>query len=158
MREACEKWWGDVSQRFDEYCEIIIGSDKENPTPLTCHDWHGGDLPPWDQTHILKGIEVNGFWAVEVARTGEYEFSLRRWPTEVDAPIDAAIPGGRAVRANRARLTIGPVDLTQPIADDAKQATFRTRLEPGKMKLQTWLIADDGTSRGAYFVYVRRIS
>jgi hypothetical protein len=30
-------------------------------------------------------------------------------------------------------------------------------LAPGKMKLQTWLMADDGTSRGAYFVYVRRI-
>ena len=158
LREAYEKWWGDISQRFDEHCEIIIGSDKENPTRLTCHDWHGGDSPPWDQTHILKGLDANGFWAVEVARAGEYEFSLRRWPMEVDVPINATIAGGRAIRANRARLAIGPVDLSEPIAGDAKQVTFRTRLEPGKMKLQTWLIADDGTSRGAYFVYVRRIS
>jgi len=29
-------------------------------------------------------------------------------------------------------------------------------LKPGKMKLQTWLTAEDGTSRGAYFVYIRR--
>ena len=158
LREAYEKWWGDISQRFDEYCEIVIGSDREDPSRLTCHDWHGGDLPPWDQTHILKGIDANGFWAVEVARAGEYEFSLRRWPMEVDAPINVPIPGGRAIRASTARLTIGPIDLSQPVADEAKQVTFRVRLDSGKMKLQTWLTADDGTSRGAYFVYVRRIS
>ncbi len=158
LREVYEKWWGDISPRFDEYCELVIGSDKENPSRLTCHDWHGGDLPPWDQTHILKGTEANGFWAVEVARTGEYEFSLRRWPTEVDAPINAPIPGGRAIRTNTARLTIGSLDLSLSVADDARLVTFRVRLEPGRMKLQTWLTADDGTSRGAYFIYVRRIS
>jgi len=38
LREACEKWWGDVSPRFDEYCEIVIGSDRENPTRLTADD------------------------------------------------------------------------------------------------------------------------
>jgi hypothetical protein len=30
-------------------------------------------------------------------------------------------------------------------------------LLPGKAKLQTWLTAENGASRGAYFVYVRRI-
>ncbi|MBN1507904.1 MAG: arylsulfatase [Sedimentisphaerales bacterium] len=158
LREAYEKWWGDVSRRFGECCEIILGSDEENPSRLTCHDWHGGDLPPWDQTHILKGTQANGFWAVEVARAGEYEFSLRRWPVEADAPINAAIPGGQAIRASTARLAIGPVEKTEPIADGAKQVTFRVRLEPGRMKLQTWLVADDGTSRGAYFIHVRRVS
>ena len=158
LREVYETWWGDVSQRVDEHCEIVIGSDKENPSRLTCHDWHGGDLPPWDQTHILKGTQANGFWAVEVARAGDYEFSLRRWPIEVDAPINAPIPGGRAIRASTARLTIGPIDQSQSIADGARQVTFRVRLEAGKMKLQTWLTADDGVSRGAYFVYVRRIT
>ena len=157
LRQAYEDWWADVSRRFDEYCEIIIGSDKENPTRLTCHDWHGGELPPWDQTHILQGEQTNGFWAVEVAQAGEYEFALRRWPREVDQPITAAIPSGRAIRAVQARLALGEVDLTQPVAAEAKEVLFRTRLEPGKTKLQTWLIAEDGVSRGAYFVYVRRI-
>ena len=181
LRRAYEDWWADVSQRFDEYCEIVIGSDKENPTRLTSHDWHGGDLPPWDQTHILKGERANGFWAVEVAQAGEYEFVLRRWPMEVDRPMDAAIPGGQAIQASTARLTIGEVDLTSPVGAEAKEIVFRTSLKPGKMKLQTWLAdarsarerrspdrqdsqsgdwrsqGEDGTSRGAYFVYVRRI-
>jgi arylsulfatase A-like enzyme len=157
LRRAYEDWWADVSRRFDEYCQIVIGSDQENPARLTCHDWHGGNSPPWDQTHILQGQLANGFWAVEVAQGGEYEFSLRRWPKEVDQPINAAIPGGRAIQASKARLTMGEIDLAQPIDKDAKEVVFRVPLRPGKTKLQAWLTADDGTSRGAYFVYVRRI-
>ncbi len=158
LRDAYERWWADVSQRFDEYCEIVIGSDRENPTRLTCHDWHGPDLPPWNQGHVLKGLQANGFWAVELERAGEYEFSLRRWPMEAAAPINAAIPGGRAIRADQARLAIGRIDLAKPVSEEAREILFRVPLEPGKMKLQTWLSADDGTSRGAYFVYVRRVS
>jgi hypothetical protein len=155
LRQAYEQWWADTSERFDEYCEIVIGSDEENPTRLTCHDWHGGDLPPWDQTHVLKGVEANGFWALEVARAGEYEFALRRWPREVDAPLNAALAGGRALPASKARLTIGAIDLVKPVDVEAREVTFRTRLQPGRTRLQTWLTAPDGTSRGAYFVYVR---
>ena len=94
---------------------------------------------------------------MEVAQAGTYEFSLRRWPVEVDQPITAAIPGGRAIQATRARLTIGDVDLTMPLADSAKEVVFRTPLKPGKTRLQTWLTAEDGTARGAYFVHIRRI-
>jgi len=157
LRDAYEKWWADVSQRFDEYCEIVLGSDQENPVRLTCHDWHGGDLPPWNQTHVLNGEPKNGFWAVEVARAGEYEISLRRWPLEVDRPIHSAIPGGRAIQAARARLTVGEIDVEKTVPDGAREVTFLVRLKPGKTRLQTWLTAEDGTSRGAYFVYVKRV-
>jgi hypothetical protein len=75
----------------------------------------------------------------------------------MDRPINAAIPGGRAIGAIRARLTIGETGLTEPVPAEAGEIIFRTRLQPGKAKLQTWLTAEDGGSRGAYFVYVRRI-
>ncbi len=157
LRRAYEDWWADVSQRFDEYCEIVLGSDGENPARLTCHDWHGKAEPPWNQTHILKGEPFNGFWAVEVAQAGAYEFALRRWPKELDQPINAAIPGGQAIQASTARLAIGEIDLTSRVDAGDKEVVFRTSLKPGKMKLQTWLTAEDGTSRGSYFVYVRRL-
>jgi len=158
LRQAYEKWWEDVSQRFDEYCEIVLGSDEENPARLTCHDWHGGGAVPWAQGHVRKGLETNGFWAVDVAQAGEYEFSLRRWPMEVDAPINAAIPGGRAIRAQQARLQIANVDVTKPIDAQAKEVTFKVSLPAGKTTLRTWFTADDGTSRGAFFAYVKRVS
>ncbi|MHC4573344.1 MAG: N-acetylgalactosamine-4-sulfatase, partial [Planctomycetota bacterium] len=53
LRKAYEDWWADVSDRFDEYCEIIIGSDQENPSKITSHDWHSDK--PWNQTMILWG-------------------------------------------------------------------------------------------------------
>lgn len=157
LRDAYEKWWLDVSVRFDAYCDIVIGSDKENPSSLTSHDWHEADPSPWNQTHILQGVEANGFWTVEVERAGEYEFSLRRWPKEADTPIHAAIPGGRAIQATRARLEIGQIRLETPVSEYAKEAVFRVGLEPGRMKLQTWFIGQDAAPRGAYYVYVKRL-
>jgi arylsulfatase A-like enzyme len=157
LRRAYEDWWWGVSQRFDEQCEIIIGSGRENPVRLTCHDWHGEKLPPWNQDHIRDGLCVNGFWAVEVVRPGRYEFNLRRWPLEVDKPINAAIPGGKAIIANQARLKIADVDIVKPISPTDTVITFDVLLNVGKASLQTWFTDDMGNSRGAYYVYVRPI-
>jgi hypothetical protein len=64
--------------------------------------------------------------------------------------LGVAILGGSVRRS----LAIGEIDLTAPVDAEAKEVVFRTALKPGKMKLQTWLTAKDGTSRGAHFVYV----
>ncbi|OHB76825.1 MAG: N-acetylgalactosamine-4-sulfatase [Planctomycetes bacterium RBG_16_55_9] len=156
LRKAYEDWWADVSARFDEYSEIVIGSDKQNPTRLMSHDWHGPDVP-WDQRAVRNGMEANGFWAVEIERDGTYQFELRRWPEEADAPINAAIPGGKAISATKARLKVANVDETKPIPMDARAITFEVRLKAGKTRLQTWFMDDEGTSRGAYYVYSKRL-
>ena len=174
LREAYEHWWADVSERFDEYCEIIIGSAKENPSRLTCHDWHsvgGVRQAQSSQGAVREGAQVSGFWALEVARDGMYEFALRRWPAEANEPINAAIPGGKAIKATKARLKIAPVsafaestgvgsravDVSKPVSEDARAVTFRVRLKAGKTCLQTWFTDDKGASWGAYYVYVRRL-
>jgi len=156
LRKAYKDWWADISDRFEEYCEIILGSDKETPSRLTTHDWHGENVP-WDQSHIRRGLQANGFWAVEVARDGMYEFTLRRWPVEVDQPITSAIPGGKAISATKARLKIADVDVTQPVPEGVSAVTFRVRLKKGKTRLQTWFTDEKGASRGAYYVYVKRL-
>lgn len=157
LRQAYEEWWADLSKGFDEYCETIIGSDKENPVRLMSHDWHTPRVP-WHQGAIRSGMQANGFWAVEVERDGMYEFALRRWPVEVDKPITAAIEGGKAINATTARLKIADVDVGKPVSADEHAATFRVKLKAGKTQLQTWFTDDKGTSRGAYYVYVKRIS
>ena len=156
LRKAYEDWWADVSVRFDEYCEIIIGSDKQNPTRLMSHDWHTPKVP-WNQGHVRNGMQANGFWAVEIGRSGMYQFELRRWPIEVDAPINEAIPDGKAIAVTKARLKVANVDETRPVPAEAKAATFRIKLEAGKTRLQTWFMDDEGTSRGAYYVYAKRL-
>jgi arylsulfatase A-like enzyme len=156
LRTRYDNWWADTSKRFLEYCRIIIGSDEENPSVLTSHDWHKHG--PWNQIQIRKAQKQNSFWAVEVAGDGEYEIELRRWPREADAPITAAIEGGQAISATTARLKIAGFDQTKPIPNNAKAVTFQVKLKAGKGKLQTWFIDEDGQSRGAYYVYVKRLT
>ena len=170
LRKAYDKWWEDVSQDF-KLSHIILGSNKENPSTLTAQDWHGGFLS--SQANVREGRKTNGYWLVEVDRAANYQFELRRWPKEVNKPITASLaanaptPGayhdyqtvpGQAISANHARLKIADVDQTKPIPADAVAVTFEVQLKAGKTRLQTWLAEDKtGESRGAYYVYVKRL-
>jgi arylsulfatase A-like enzyme len=156
LRQSYEQWWDGLSKDFDKYCRIVIGSDKQNPTRLMSHDWHGPKVP-WSQGAIRNGMQANGFWAIEIDSDGIYEFELRRWPKEVNAPINEAIAGGKAIAATQARLEVADEDLTRPVPADVHGVTFRVRLRAGKTRLQSWLTDDGGTSRGAYYVYAKRL-
>ena len=156
LRSDYESWWTDISKRFDEYCPIVLGSQKENPTMLSSHDWHEGK--PWNQEQIRQGVKNNGFWAVDVELAGQYEISLRRWPLEVNAAITGAIEGGKAIDAKTARLKIADLDIGKPVPENAAAVTFEAKLKAGKTTLQTWFIDPAGQSRGAYYVYVRRLA
>lgn len=156
LRAAYERWWADVSSRFDEYCTIVLGSPEENPSLLTAHDWHGG-APPWDQRHILAGRIADGFWAVEVERAGEYEIALRRWPPESGLAIAAAPEGGTVIDPVRARIEIAGVSREQEVPAGAADVTFRLSLPQGETRLRTWFLLADGRSLGAYYAVVRRV-
>ena len=147
---------GGLSEQFDKYCEIVIGSDEQNPTRLMSHDWHCPN-PAWSQGAVRGGSKANGFWAVKVDRDGEYEFALRRWPAEADTPINATMGRGKSISATGARIKISDTDLTKPVPKDAVEVKFRAKLRAGSTRLQTWFTDDKGQSRGAYYCYVRRL-
>ena len=65
---------------------------------------------------MRKGFEGNGFWAIEVAKPGQYAITLRRWPQETGAAINEAFGSGKAIHANRARIKIGNVVSSAQIA------------------------------------------
>jgi len=153
LRREYDKWWADISTRFGEYCRIIVGSEHENPSMLTSHDWHAHG--PWNQEQIRQGQRQNSFWAIEIASEGDYEISLRRWPRQVKLPITAAPPGAKAINATTARLKVADFDQTKPIPQNAAEITFTAHLKQGSTKLQTWFTDNQGGSRGAYYVYVR---
>jgi arylsulfatase A-like enzyme len=152
LRTHYERWWDDVSASHDQYARIVVGSDEENPSRLTCHDWHDSD-PPWNQSMIRQGREANGFWAIEVDRDGTYEVELRRWPVEEPRPIN----DGPGSKAETARLLIGEVDESKPVGSEDIAVTFRMPLTAGPTRLQTWLEGPEG-ARGAYFVSVHRLA
>ena len=168
LRQAYEAWWKETSQRANEYVRIVLGSDRENPSRLTCHDWHGegGAERTWNQRLIRQAPAANGFWTVEVERSGTYRIELRRWPKEVDLPINApyrdAKPNretapGKAISAVKAKLRIGSIEQSCAVQPSDKAAAFTVQLARGPAELRTWFYDQDGTERGAYYVYVERL-
>jgi hypothetical protein len=146
LRRAYETWYADISRRFDEYCRITLGSDKDNPTLLCCHDWHG-ERALSGQDMVRQQVKANGFWAIEVARPGKYTITLRQQPPVAQFLIPAAT----------ARLTVGPHDLTKAVPTGTASVNFELELKPGPARLQTWFTDNNGVSHGAYYVKVKRV-
>ena len=169
LRIAYEKWWEDISTDFDDYCEIIINTGEENPVCLRSHDWHSALIPPWNQGHIRSGIPGNGFWVVDVASAGTYEFALRRWPLETGLPLNGTLPPGEAVPGGvaqpagksiqiiKASMKAGTEEQSSQVDPDQQDVSFTFDLEPGEFRMQTWMEDIHGESRGAYYVYVTKI-
>jgi arylsulfatase B len=168
LTKEYEAWWAKVSPGGPEYVRIVVGNDAENPARLTAHDWHGeGVNEVWNQGGIRRAAAVNGFWAVEVDREADYRIELRRWPKEVDLPIQAAYKDsepnretapGKAIEAVEARLRIAGIDRKVAVRESDHAAVFRLRLRRGPAKLETWFYQKNGVERGAYYVYVERLS
>jgi len=145
LRFQYDQWYKDVSKRFGEHCEIVLGSPQQNPTVLTGFDWHRqGSEQVWNQRQIVARPSANGFWAVEVERAGRYRITLRERPAVARYPL----------KANAARLKIGEVVLTKPVQRGVTEVVFETELPPGKTRLETWFAEPGGVMRGAYFVEV----
>jgi arylsulfatase A-like enzyme len=142
LGKAYDDWYASISRRFDEYCPSVLGAREANPTLLTCHDWHGKNVP-WNQGMIRRDPQANGFWAVDVARPGTYRFTLRQRPKVARFPI----------QGTKAWLKIGKVEESKPIPAGATAVTFQVHLDAGESKLQT-RFSDKGASRGAFFVEV----
>ena len=159
-----ENWWDLVSPRFDEECPIIVGSDQEQISLLTSHDWHG-QQHAWNQGQIRQGLVCNGYWAVDFAHDGEYHFELRRWPKEEDRRLTEGIPGdkidlyngGKALELQSATIKIGEYQQTQTISTSDKSVSFTFQLSAGETRLQTYLTDSGGLIIGAYYVYASRI-
>lgn len=169
LRESYNSWWEELVPGFDEYPEIILGNDNV-PDELTAHDWHTDEgLPPWDQEHVRAGLVRNGFWVVDVADAGDYEFRLHRWPVETaralgdSIPPGDSIPGGAPYKGGHsldivwAKIEYGEVMDSIEVSPTDQYARFLLPLKPGETKLQTWFREADGTERGAYYVYVSKL-
>ena len=108
LRKAYEAWWAKVSRQFDEEIPIAIGGPGATRLRLNTYDWHDEECAgAWNQCLVRQGPICNGYWEVEVVEAGTYQFDLRRWPLEEDAPIAAALAGGDPVPWNQLRIDPG---------------------------------------------------
>jgi arylsulfatase A-like enzyme len=149
MRGEYDEWWKSLSVVFDRYVRISLGSKAEPVALLHSHDWHptAGGNSPWHQNHVRNGFIGNGYWAVNVEQAGSYEVTLRRWPAQLDKPLEATM----------ARVQVGEVSAELEVDAVATHASFKLDLPAGPARLQSWLGLPDGKQRGAFFVYIRRL-
>jgi arylsulfatase A-like enzyme len=177
LRQAHERNWAEVSPGLPEPCRMILGHDAENPSRLDAMDVMG-DVA-WNQPQVLAAKRSLGRWAVEIARPGRYRFSLRRWPAELDAPIDEQAPAGSitrmtelletrmgwalrnvAIQPTAARLALFDRSETQRLTPGQREAVFEWDVpRSGPTDLEAWFDGADesGGPHGAYYVYVRRV-
>jgi len=144
LREKYEAWWENVSAKFADYNDIVIGSDRENPMVLHAHDAH------------RQGVRQ--LWVVEAERPGEYSFRAFRWPPESGKKIMETRDGVATASEVEARLRIGNIDLSNPVQADRTRSEFNVHLSAGRTCLEAWF--DPGKFEKAWpssSVEVRRL-
>ena len=150
LRDGYDAWWDRIDDRFDQHVHLDIGSDAENPARITAHDWLPPDdsvQVPWNQAHVSRAPAVNGTWNINVTRAGTYEFSL----------FQRDMPARFPIEATEATLRIGEAESSAPVPDGASSVQFTVDLPAGKTTMNTLFNASDGTERGAFFVYAKRL-
>ncbi len=144
LSRAYLEWYASLEPRFEGYARIDVGDPAEDPVRLTCHDWHTNDGGvPWDQSHVRKGIDANGFWALRVARAGRYAITLSRWPLGDD----------RSLEADMAQVRVGGIERSIEVAAETSRVSFEVTLPAGPTELHT-VLRQGERERGAYFVKV----
>ena len=166
MQTHLDQWWDGVREIANEPQRVIIGHEKENPMMLTACEWL--DVFIDQQRQVRRADLKNGYWELEVAEAGEYEFELRRWPRgtglslrdglPATVVVDGELEAGQPLDIARARLQIQNFKGFKNLPENARHATFKTNLQKGNQRLYTWF--DDSRGQpivGAYYVYVRKL-
>jgi len=151
LRGRYETWWTSLTPAFGRYGYIVVGSPHENPAVINCMDWHDDDIRniPWNQRQVEAAPWANGYWMIELAAPGRYEFTLRQQPEVAHFPMAAA----------QARLVVGGREARAVVPAGATGVTLTLDLPAGPAKLQSWLTDEvAGKSRGAFFIEIRRVN
>ena len=175
LRTQYERHWDEVNLAANPYARPIIGSPQQKEAWLVPDAWilDNERKHTWNQSHVRSGVDNSGFWPVEIASDGLYEFDVRRWPRELDLPVNAALdasrtsdidsqgrpvqPGkGVAISAVRVELVAGEKTFQSSLKSADVSAKFRVPLHAGPIDVRAWLIDAQENRRGAYYVYARK--
>jgi arylsulfatase A-like enzyme len=172
LQDRYEKYWTDIWPYTEKIARISIGHPAQPLTKLSL----AGLTPPqgqrteWSQDGAAQAPEIIGKWPIYVAIQGKYEFELRRWPRELNQPINAFKNLGSqspireykkdAVQITpvKARIKIGNDDMTRAIDPGKVAVIFTVELNQGPADLYTWFIDANGTARSAYWIYIKKIN
>jgi hypothetical protein len=167
LRAAHDAWWRDVEPTFGLTPRFVVGDPRGDPVWLSAWDLHGQSI--YMQHQVEQAEPAYGYWEIEVASAGDYEFTLRRWPREVARRINDGLVVSRVAKdgapprvtrgAHRARVTAAGQDFQTRFPPDAEEVVLRGSLPAGPARLEATFINDEalaGAVWGAYFVGIRK--
>jgi arylsulfatase A-like enzyme len=166
MRTYYERWWQGVEPLLNEFVPISIGASQQPVVELTSGDWENIYADNTGYVRTAVGGTTGGHWHIQVESAGEYEFTLRRWPTQTGVALgdkyDAKEPGPNSVSKpfpSIARAQVETAGVKATAAADAKSngVTVSLALPAGKTTLKAWFQDANGQDLcGAFFVTVVR--
>ncbi len=181
LHTAYAKYWADVSaQDQGWHGRPIIGSPNAPVVELCSEDWYTtqGNCP-WNQGHVAGGAKAFGRWPVRFAAAGTYRVTLRRWPRELDAPLDglpavtktvdawlkgqpvrttlyAATP--RALPVAKAQLKLAANVQAIAVSPGDRAAVFTIEAPAGPADIETTFFDDAGAALcSAYYMEIRKL-
>lgn len=172
MRSHYDEWWSSVSEKFNLFPVIVLGSDNQNPIELTCHDSHVHDSKiPWNQDFIREADKnpMGGNFTVEFEKSGTYKIEISRWPFESGLAINDAVKGraktisteaisaGRTMNFTKGGLQIGAWKQEKQIEKDAKSIVFEGNFTEGKTDMTAWFTNKEKEDWGAFYIKVTRL-
>jgi len=168
LKDYYDRWWAEVEPGIHDFSPVTVGSEHEDPVTVTSCEWQdvrcdgvGGVRQGTD-----KGEGRGGPWNVEVARPGEYEIELRRWPAESELKLrepapkfDAAygeLSEGVALPIAAAVLEHAGEQEELTVSDGDAAARFTLTLPAGRTQVHGWFRDETGKDlAGAYYGYFR---
>lgn len=160
MSDHYDQWHKQARPLFEIPRIITLGSNNANPMMLYANDWTGGYC---DNGGNLIQANTTGYYEVDVAKAGVYQFELRRWAFEANLPLAGPGTGhpkyeGRGARPiAQANLKIADFDESQTLAPNATNAKFSVKLKAGRTQLTPLFMDANGQDVcGAIYVKVTR--
>jgi arylsulfatase A-like enzyme len=171
LRADYDDWWKGVEPTLNDFVPISLGAKQQPVVELTSGDWENIYADNTGYVREAVGGPTGGTWHVKVEETGEYEFTLRRWPEQTKAALGDRYEPSDKSPGNKAKVTTvgfptiarGTVEVagvrpSAPADPKATGVTIRVRLPAGRTRLKAWFSDAAGTDLcGAFFVTVRKV-
>jgi arylsulfatase len=158
MQKHYDAWWARIEPKLTDFVLTSVGADKQKVTALTSSDWQ--DIYCDNSNHIRQaaGGPQGGVWNILVESDGDYEIALRRWPRELDLPLDGKPDAqAKAFAIAAARLTAGGQEASAKVPAGAKEVVLRVKLTKGKTQLHAWFQDAKGADLcGAFYAWVQK--
>ncbi len=158
MKAVYDEFWESTKAQREGFTYIPLGSDEENPSILTGHDWQPDKTAAWQSQARGNKKGANGWFTVYFIQDGRYNFGLRKFPAYLsDAEASPIMSDVSQVRFTL-KSEKGPYDLdtTFNVSGTFPQVDIELDLKRDSMRLQSWL--DIEQNQGSFYVYVTRLT